>query len=98
MPPANERLILLPPRRALVGGVADDAGGAELRDGDALDGIGLRRRKHDLSLYILAGVIALARSIAYVDEITGHIGAVAVLGERNRRGIPTGHACDRNAA
>ena len=92
MAPADERLVLLPPRGALIGGIADDACGAEFRDRHPLHGVGLRCGQDDFSFHVSPGVIAIGRAIADVDEIGGDVGADAVFREGDRRGVPVGHA------
>src|SRR5216684_652674 len=76
MSPADERLILLPPRRALVGGVAHDPGGAKPRHGQRLGHTRLNSHQDELPLDVLAGVVALAPSSASV------IGAASQLAIR----------------
>src|SRR5437588_204975 len=88
MAPSHECLVLLPPGGALIRRIADDARRAVPGDGDALYGAGLRSGQHDLALDVLSKVIAFLRSFADIDEVRGHVGAFAVLRERDRRGVP----------
>ena len=80
--PADQILIVAPPRADLVGVVADQAGGAELLDRQAMT----RRRRgvaqHQLAADVLAGIVAALRAGAGVDQLHGDVGALAVVGDR----------------
>lgn len=88
--PADERLVLLRPRRALIRGVADQSRRAEFPHGQLLRRPRLRADEDDLPFHVLARVVALARPVAGVDQVRHDVGTHAVLRERDRHRVEAG--------
>ena len=91
--PADERGVLAPPTLTLVLRPADDTGGAVISDGEVGDRTGLRRSQHQASRDLLAGVVALLRPGADVDELGARdFARDAVLCEAERGLVPVRQA------
>ena len=88
VPPAHQGGVVPPPGRALVLGVADDAGGAEALDGDGDDRLRLRRGQHEAPAHLAARVVLGRRARPDVDQLRLHLAALAVLRERERHRLP----------
>src|SRR5262249_14860483 len=81
MAPANQVLIVTPPRAHLVRVVTYQSGCAVLCDRLP---VASRRRgvaEDQLAAHVLAIVVAPIGSPADVDELHGHVGALAVVGD-----------------
>jgi len=86
--PADEGGVVPPPGRALVLDVADDAGGAVRLHGERDHRLRLGRHEHQLAAHVAAGVVGLGGAGADVDEVGLHLGALAVLRQGERHGVP----------
>src|SRR5258708_547048 len=81
MTPPNHSRIQAGPCRSLVGHVADDAHCTMLCDRQFLHSRQNTVREDNLAAHVLARVIRLSRSVAHVDQLRLHVGAVTVVRE-----------------
>ena len=81
MAPADEVAVVAGPRRRLVGEGGQEARGAALEAGEAMDGREVAVREHELSAHVLALVVRRTGARADVDERRRDVGVLAVVGE-----------------
>ena len=78
-PPLVGAIGVAPPGAHLIGGVADEAGRAALFDRLLVARRGRRVAEHEPAAHVLAVVVAGLRPAADVDQLRGHVGALAVV-------------------
>ena len=91
MSPANQILILAPPRGLLVLRIANDPRSTKLPHRQILHRPGLRAYQHNLALHILPRVVTLLGALTDIYQVRGHIGALAVLCQHDRFCLITRH-------
>ena len=80
MAPAHEVLVVAPPRAHLVRGVADQAGRAALLHRLPVARGRRRIAQHEPAADVFPFVVAGRGAAADVDQLRGHVGALAVVG------------------